>query len=344
MWYGEFVHGVMEAAFRYWKATAVAPAFPWPCAMRPYREAEPDWKENDIGQFADKVERSLTAQGKTARSRETRKSAYDRVEAAVNTLGPSLFPLISSAEEKVIGTRQIKFANRLLDPRSSIYEVHGVVDVISHIELKTVPADNVFRQAIEAAVPNLPNEFEVIVDYKGARRPNTDEDYWEEQDWQVQTYAWLRHAQRTGRPVAAAVLVYVNELSPGDSDISDLRQAIKKKKTDVVPLPGSNDERALDLWRPRLDANLSLEFRLRRTLRVIPITSTTRDAAAIKFDEVVGNIETLVDAESRQPSIDRHWKGNCKQEATCVACDFRHSCPTPAGTAKKGTIEAPAAP
>jgi len=312
--------------------------------MRPYRKEEPKWVVNDIGQFADKVERSLTAQGKTARSKETRKSAYDRVEIAVNTLGPSLFPLISSAEEKVIGTRQIRFAKSLQEPRSAIYEVHGVVDVISHIELGTVPADNFFRQAIEATVPNLPDEFEIIVDYKGARRPDTDEDYWEEQDWQVQTYAWLRHVQRTGRPVAAAVLVYVNELSPSDSDLSDLRKAIKRKRTDVFPVPGSNDQRALELWRSGLDANLSLAFRLRRALRVIPITDATRDAAAVKFDEVVGNIETLVDAESRQPSIEKHWKGNCKHEATCVACDFRHSCPTPAGAATKGTIEAPAAP
>lgn len=344
MWYGEFVHGVMEATFRYWKATRKAPPFPWPCTMRPYRDAEPNWDDHDIGQFADKVERSLAAQGKTARSRDTRESAYERVRIAVNILGPSLFPLISSAEEKVIGTRSIKFSTPLSDARSAIYEVHGVVDVISHIELSTVPATNVIRQAIESAVKNLPDEFEVIVDYKGARRPDTDEAYWEEQDWQVQTYAWLRHAQRTGRPVAAAVLVYVNELSPGSSDIGDLQRAAKKGKTDVVPLPGSDDERRLSLWRPGLDANFSLDFRLRRALRVISITPSTRDTAALRFDEVVGDIETLIDAESHQPSIEKHWKGNCQQEATCVACDFRHSCQTPAGSTKKGGPDAPAAP
>lgn len=344
MWYGEFVHGVLEACFRYWRETAPRPAFPWPSTMREWQQPDPTWSDNDIGRFADKVERSLAAQGKSPRSRSTRESAYERIKYAVNVLGPELFPLISAAEEKVIGTRDISFASPPPDPRSPVYEVHGVIDVVSHVELTKVSASNSIRRAVELTIGKLPESFEVIIDYKGARRPRKGDRYWEEQDWQVQTYAWLRQNERIHHECVAAIVIYVNELMPGQDDFADLKVACSKKQTDVMPDPGSTDEQTIRLWARGLATNtLSLEYRLRRALRVIPITPESREAAAKNFDRVVGEIETLVDAEARDGSIDRHWVGNCKSESDCAACDFRHSCLTPAPKARTSVL-APFAP
>src|ERR1700730_4310184 len=35
MWYGEFIHGILEAAFRLWGAAGDGLAFPWPCTPLP---------------------------------------------------------------------------------------------------------------------------------------------------------------------------------------------------------------------------------------------------------------------------------------------------------------------
>src|SRR3954454_8322526 len=35
MWYGEFIHGMLEAAFRLWSAGRDALPFPWPCTPLP---------------------------------------------------------------------------------------------------------------------------------------------------------------------------------------------------------------------------------------------------------------------------------------------------------------------
>src|SRR5262249_33267907 len=39
LWFGEFIHGVMEAAFRIWRSTAPPPPFPWPFTPTLFRGA-----------------------------------------------------------------------------------------------------------------------------------------------------------------------------------------------------------------------------------------------------------------------------------------------------------------
>ena len=105
MWTGEFVHGVLEEAFRHWQLHH--PPFPWPCHPTPWPSPPTPLARasNDIGVLGDLVETKLAAGGKRPRSRTARDAAYGRVEAGVNILAPHLFPLITSAEQQISGTR-----------------------------------------------------------------------------------------------------------------------------------------------------------------------------------------------------------------------------------------------
>ncbi|MEQ1823431.1 MAG: PD-(D/E)XK nuclease family protein [Fimbriimonadaceae bacterium] len=347
LWFGEFLHGTLELCFRYWKelvdSGGVPPAFPWPCTPRPWRQDAPEWALSDIGRFADLVESSLSQQGKQARSTAARESAYNRIELAVNELGPHLFELIDSAEKKVIGTRPVLPGATEL--RCSNYEVHGVIDVLTHVTLDSVDNQNMIRRRVTERCPDLRGVYEVIVDYKGMRRPRTDERYWDEGDWQVQTYAWLRGRQPEAMPVAAGILIYINELTPGDAEMSSLKRGIVNRTTDVLPEPDSEDEQLIRLWQPGNRANqLSLQFRLSRAIRVIPIGGPSTDNALTQFDTVVRLIEENIISEASDGNILRAWSPDCQSEETCVACDFRNFCPRPAGKAPNYVVSAPLAP
>ncbi len=107
MWVGEFTHGVFEESYRYWKEKS--PSFPFPSNPTPRpRPANPPVRvPYDIGEFGDRVEARLAASGTNSRSRVIRELAYDRMEAALNLLGPLLFPLITAAEQRINGTRDM---------------------------------------------------------------------------------------------------------------------------------------------------------------------------------------------------------------------------------------------
>ena len=295
LWYGEFIHGVMENAYRIWKSNS--PPFPWPSNPTPYRGKPPQDREfYDIGAIGDIVESTLRAGGKNPRSTEARKSAYKRAEQAVNYLGQDLFPLIKFAEEKVIGTRNVPPTDLPGPRRAEKYELHGVIDVVTNVNLTEVPSNNVIRQAIQNECPELTGDFEVIIDYKGTKRPATDNKYWEQGKWQVNTYAWLRTKQR------------------------DSLQGIE------IP-------------------EFSLDYRLARAIRVIPINPKSSAEAAERFDKVVMDIEGCVNSEVVAGHILGQWVPSGERD-TCVACDFRYVCPSPAPRDAKGksTSQIPTAP
>ena len=347
LWYGEFVHGTLELCYRYWAETIQdggQPApFPWPCTPREWGEEKPSWKQHDIGSFANSVEEALRRQGKQARSGAARNAAYQRVGIAVNELGPHLFPLIAAAERRVIGTRPVPTGKVAV--RCSNYEVHGVVDVLTHMTLTREPDENLIRQHVHRACQDLSGTFEVIVDYKGARRPLLTEPYWEEGDWQIQTYAWLRQRQSDALDVAAGILVYINELTPGDEEMRALQKGVRADETDELPALGSRDEQIVRMWRPGTDASqLSLPFRMRRAIRVIPISPGSIKSALGAFDQVVRRVEEDIVAEAENGNILHAWSPNCQDPATCVACDFRHFCPRPADVPASYRIKAPIAP
>jgi hypothetical protein len=342
LWFGEFIHGVMESAYRIWNAGATA--FPWPSNPTPYLGVAPTGRvPHDIGTIGETVEGTLRARGKNPRSADTRNSAYRRAERAVNELGPHLFPLVSSAEEPVIGTRDVP-ASPGASARATRYELHGIIDVLTDVQLSSSAGTNVIRAAIQQACPGLAGSFEVIVDYKGSRRPSTNEDYWAQGDWQVQTYAWLRMRQPNALPVAAGVLLYVNELAPGQMDLSKIRSEMTGGHTDVVPVTGSPDAYQLSTWRPgNAIPNFSLEFRMARTIRVIPVNTASQAAATNAFDTTVRDIEQRVAAEAISGTILNNWLP-CGDAETCAACDFRHFCPSPAPRTPGYAPGAPPAP
>lgn len=343
LWFGEFLHGTLELAYRFWQGNHQHYQFPWPCHPRPWQAEELDWAENDIGKFANMIEVSLRQQGKQARSAAARNSGYRRVDAAINLIGPHLFPLIASAEKKVIGTRNVPASE--LGLRCSKYEVHGVIDVLTNMTLGLVDDTNLIRGIVREICPDLQGDYEVIVDYKGAERPKISDPLWEQGEWQVQTYAWLRSRQPDALPSAAGILIYINELTPGDKEMSNLKSGIRDGSTDVIPENGSVDEQLVRLWRPGMSGDqLSMAFRLRRAIRVVPITPVSENVALSTFDGVVKHIEEDIVHESTDGNILQAWSPSCDDESTCDACDFRHFCPRPAAASADYIPRAPIAP
>lgn len=336
LWFGEFIHGVMETAYRTWLSSK--PPFPWPCTPTKYNEPPPSGRlGHDIGTIGDLVEASLAAAGKVPRSKDLRNSGYERARLAVNELGPALFPMIHSAEERVIGTRPMP---SLATSRAKMYELHGVMDVLSILDSSMSPG-NIFHKALRAAVPNLPNSAEIIVDYKGSDRPSKSHKYWDEGAWQIQMYAWLRSRQPAATSTAAGVLIYVNELGPSVSTITALKRQISQGQTDVSPASGSPDDYLLRTWGPGSAVPaFSLDFRLRRAIRVVPINTHSIDIAVGEFDKVVARIESCVAHEARHGTIMEHWPKD-GDDPTCDACDFRHFCPSPASARKDPTYKPP---
>jgi hypothetical protein len=330
MWTGEFTHGVMEEAFRFWQSHM--PAFPWPCNMTPWPPdlTLPLQESHDIGVLGHRTEVRLAAGGKRSRSQAARKAAYDRVGAAVNALGPHLFPLIASAEERISGTRLMPLLPPGVHARGDRYELTGIVDVITSMAIDA-QSPNAFIQIIKDQLPNIPDgDYDVIVDYKAGRRPPLGSEFRDRFTWQVQTYAWLRNQVSTNRKVGAGVLIFINELSHSRSDFEELQSEVKSKQTDVVPAVGSADYYAIHGWTPGSPVpDLSLDFRLRRALMIIDTSDAPTQLAVQHIDQVVSKIESSASYEHDTGAIQMNWPA-CGEVQDCDACDFLHHCPSPA--------------
>jgi hypothetical protein len=274
LWFGEFIHGVLEMAYTLWRERDLP--LPWPSSVIEWDERI-DGKglpDHDIGEIGRRVEAVLAVQGKIPRNRDARMTAYARAAEAINIVGPHLFPLVVFAEEPLAGSRPMPAGTTGL--RAERYGVTGVADVLTHVSLASVPATNLIRAAVEEVLSAqgvaVPDEYEVIVDYKGAARPEIgtgQESYWQQHDWQIQMYGWLRARRPDAKPVIAGVVLYVNELLPSTTDTIEIRRQVQRGVTDVSPARGSPDYYALTTARPGTVAGreLSEAFRLRRAAR-----------------------------------------------------------------------------
>lgn len=322
LWFGQFIHGVLEEAFLRYRAQSDGTIV----------------GDQELTEILELVARRLAASGLRPRNRALEKIGQDRACVAVRQLGPELFPIISQAEIPLNGTRHMPldtWPKSLPRRETDRYEMAGIIDVITEVALDDPGlGDNRIVSAIMSALNGpLPIKFEVIVDYKGMRRPPIKRparipDYWSIYEWQLQTYATLRSLQPDARPVAAGVLLYLNELRPSVGDIAALRRELRGGLTDVVPAPGSNDEQFLNSEKSRgFVPDLSFNYRLKRALRIVPISRDSQQTAARHFDEVVLDIEIARARERQSSHIRQQWPKNPFDDATCVACDWQTVCP-----------------
>ena len=92
MWFGQFIHGVLEEAF-----------------LR-YRQRGEIVGADELDEILELVARRLAASGLRPRNHDLEEMGQLRSRAAVHELGPELFPLISQAEIPLNGTRHLPLA------------------------------------------------------------------------------------------------------------------------------------------------------------------------------------------------------------------------------------------
>ncbi len=327
LWYGQFIHAVLEECYREFVQGKGLP--PWPQA--------------DLDAIMDTIDRRLAASNIRCWSKDSAVLGRRRATAAVNELGPLLFPMINQAEVRVRGARPLPAkAKDVVNREIDRYEMLGVIDVVTEIELFGSPklkGNSLLELIVEELSTTPPPQFEVIVDYKGMKRPDLDAattNLMEIYEWQVHTYAHLRGLLTT-KPIIAGVLVYLNELAPTKTDFYDLRKALKAGRKDVLlPAPGSADERVLRDWKPvKKDDEpplLSFGFRLQRAIKVVPIDDASIKKALDAFDDTVARIETCLTEEARTGHIISSWEKNATHDPTCEACDSNTYCPDHSGT------------
>ena len=174
-------------------------------------------------------------------------------------------------------------------------------------------------------------DYEIIIDYKGMKRPPsvvTDlnvEDNWENHKQQILTYSWLRSKQEDSKPIVAGIIFYLNELVPSKEDLALIKDELENNLTDV----GCEFERDVDLirnWEEEDKApELSDEFKISRSIRIINVDENEKNDALLKFDSVVAKIEDSLIREMKGCKIQEAWKAE-SDERTCSACDFRTFC------------------
>jgi hypothetical protein len=323
LWFGQFIHAVLEESYR---------------QVKERKKGIPPWSQTEIDEILERIDRRLAARNIRCWNQQSSDLGRARATAAVNELGPLLFPLINQAEVRVRGARLLPIAVRKLISRDiERYEMLGVIDVVTEIELFKNPklkGNRLLELVVEELPDTPPAEFEVIVDYKGMKRPDLDAkgtDFKEIYEWQVHTYAHLR-GLLTSKPVIAGVLVYLNELVPTKTDFFNLRRACKARNPEVLlPPSGSKDEDILLNWKgvtkddpPPL---LSFDFRLQRAIRVVPISPSSIQEALDNFDDTVGRIEVCMAEEAKTGKVIASWEKNATHEPTCEACDSKTYCP-----------------
>ncbi|MDB9525210.1 hypothetical protein PN498_04365 [Oscillatoria sp. CS-180] len=77
-----------------------------------------------------------------------------------------------------------------------------------------------------------------------------------------------------------------------------------------------------------LSVRPSVYARLRRAIRVIPVTEGTMAHALEQFDQTVARIEVCRGRELEEGRVLNTWEKNPAEESTCTACDARTFCPS----------------
>lgn len=307
MWFGQFLHGVLEEAFRRYRETGYIPG------------------ADELDEIRELVGGRLEAQNLYPRSHDVQRLGHARAATAVDHLGPDLFPLIDRAEVRLTSTRRLPDLGEDLPAR---YQVAGIIDVITHVQLDdpALQGNRILQAVRDVLPPALHGEYEVIVDYKGMRRASTITD--SVYEWQLRTYAHLRSRQPDARPVVAGILLFLNELHPTITDLRDLAHEVQAGTADLPP-EDPDDRRLLSQRRLHVDdpaTALTLDYRRDRSLHVIPIQEGRQREALREFDDYAARIERARARERATGDIQGSWPAK-PDDATCAACDFRATCP-----------------
>lgn len=338
LWFGEFIHGVMEEAYMKWENDQTP--FPW------------DWKK-DIRPIEDIIDLRLQVRGLYPPAKhfftinhpnldmtiddlneyDHKKLASARAEKAINVWGADLFPLMESAEVLIKGLRDMPYSKN--DKRSKYYGINGVIDVLSLINInennkivKYLKENEEFNKIVEQYNED---EYEIIIDYKGMKRPpcnvaGSNNENWDYHERQILTYSWLREKQEGKKPVAG-IIFYLNELVPSIEDLKLIKEDIYYHLTDVGDSAEyASDIELIDNWSEDDEMpKLSEKFKVDRSIRVIPIDDNKINEALEKFDNIVEKIETSIIKEINGCKIQDAWTAE-GEERTCSACDFKTFC------------------
>ena len=368
LWFGEFIHGALEEAYLKWKKHSKDNPleFPW------------DW-EDEIQPIEELITSRLKIKGlnppyEYLNNYGPKDNIYSaRLERSINLWGPHLFPLIDDTEVLIKGLRPLENENS----RSDYYSINGVVDVLSSkkVERESQKLNNKsFQQTLDSYFnPNVLldylskneefkellvnglDEYEIIIDYKGMRRPsapskeefskiqsmmingdiNDSKEYlnykaWIQQEWQILTYAWLRKNQQNSQKPVIGIIFYLNELVPSTDDLVAIREDLKNNRTDISKsiIPKEDWEKLIN-WDEKYDLpihrDLSDKFKMDRSIRIINLNKELMDNSLKEFDKVVNDIESSLIKEMNGLSIKEAWKADA-EERTCTACDFRTFC------------------
>lgn len=345
-WFGEFIHGVLEEAYLEWKYKQTA--FPW------------DWID-DIRPIEEQIDLRLQVRGlypydedlffsmsnhpdvEYLNEHDHKKLASARAEKAINIWGEHLFPLIDSSEHLIKGVRPMPNYDEHKS-RSNYYGINGVVDVLTSMKIHDLEQSNLdnFNNKIIEYLKKDPDfqkriskhdgeDYEIIIDYKGMKRPPTvmldskAEDKWETHKQQILTYSWLRSKQEDSKPIIAGIIFYLNELVPSKEDLALIKEELENDLTDVG-IEYENDVKLIENWQEDDKApELSDDFKIDRSIRIINVDENEQDNALLKFDSVVANIEASLIKEMNGCKIQEAWKAD-SDERTCSACDFRTFC------------------
>lgn len=374
LWFGEFIHGVMEEAFLKWEAEKLE--FPW------------NW-ELDIRPIEEMIDQRLRSRGLHSPPRQFcpehlpeekigkyklednpyHRIASARAEKAINIWGKDIFPLIKSTELLIKGIRDMPNYDEKIS-RSNHYGINGVIDGLISMSLNDLKnkstnlsnnninqnnkleSDKDMQKSLDAytmktnentstnyfiellkETPQIKefftndkmDDFEIIIDYKGMKRPSVNSETYQHHKWQVLTYSWLRCQQKDAKEIPAGIILYLNELVPSTMDLIAIKEDIINDKNDVKI--SKKDMDSLFEWdgSEKYYPTLSDEFRINRSIRIIPINKQEQDEALLSFDKVVNNIESSLIKEQNGCKISKSWIGKADKR-TCDACDFKMIC------------------
>ena len=120
----------------------------------------------------------------------------------------------------------------------------------------------------------------------------------------------------------------MNELVPSKEDLVLIQDEIAHDLTDnaIDYAKFADDVDLIMNWTEDDKApNLSDEFKIARSIRIININNEEIEDSLNKFDNVVFKIESSLIKEIKGCKIQEAWKAD-SDERTCNACDFRTFC------------------